>query len=300
MGHVRYGPRPVNYPSLSSRALRLLHASLTYHELNYLFGDFLKLYPKLPRSEANTQGVAFEVVCFAAGLKETVLIGWGDGTDEEGDGLVARTWLKQVWEKTCADVTSRRLDQQERDADFAVLEGWMDAVKIHKLGDVQGETAVFTGHFLLHLLPASPALADVLSIESEREARGNESSESTTFAESVWAYLLDYPAPMPPNRYFYDDTLRAEKVVQVNIDQNFADGSLCGTEYFSANTAFELRRARWHFQRYSERLSGVVNISLRFNGTLEEGLPGTQSTLRLLKPVLRRGIDADENADLPG
>ena len=298
MGHVRYGPRPTTFTPLSTRALRLLHASLTYHELNYLFGDFLKLYPALPRSEVKTQGVAFEVVCFAAGLKETILIGWGDGTDEQGDGLVARTWLKQVWEKSRVDMTSRKLDRLDPDADWVALQGWMDAVQVHKLGNVQGETAVFTGHFLLHLLPASPALIDVLAIASEQAVRGNEPSEPTVLNESVWAYLLDYPAPMPLNRYFYDDGLRAENIIQVNIDQNYADGSLCGTEYFCSNTASDLQRARWHFLRYSERLQRVVDISLRFNGTLEEGLSGSRSTLRLLKPVLRTGIDAIENADL--
>jgi hypothetical protein len=299
MGNIRHGPRPTTYPPLSARALRLLHASLTYHELNYLFGDFLKLYPRLPRSEAKTQGVGFEVVCFAAGLKETVLIGWGDGTDEQGDGLVARAWLQQVWDKSRADMTSRTLDQPEPDADQVALQGWMDAVQIHKLGNVQGETAVFTGHFLLHLLPTSPALTDVLLIASEQAARGSEPSKPTILDESVWAHLLDYPAPMPLNRFFYDDELRAENVVQVNIDQDFADGSLCGTEYFCSNTASDLRRARWHFERYSERLKRVVDISIRFNGTLDKALPGSRSTLRLLKPVLRTGIHAIENADLP-
>ena len=94
-------PVPFAAPPLSTRALRLLSTSLFLHEKAFL-AQLPDLYPPLYAS-GNLQAIAsqslrFEVVAFAAALKQAVLIGWGDGTQPKHARAAAK-WQQIVWKE---------------------------------------------------------------------------------------------------------------------------------------------------------------------------------------------------------
>jgi hypothetical protein len=285
MGQVRYGPRrPSTFKPLSKRSLRIIHALLTTHESTFLLGDFLALYPRLSRQQARTQGIGFEVLCLAAELKECVLIGWGDGRDAGGDGKVAKAWLEEVWGKVeteLQDLASGDAVESRTDIDAAI--NWIQGVKIHKIGEVETDSAVFTGHYLLHHPPVSPALQDVLDIPAQRTDKAH-SAASTVLPliteETVWGYVLDYPTTMPANENFLDDDLRRQNVVQVNYHQVFRDGPLMGTEYFCSPSQSDSRKVKGHFERYKQRLEGVVELSLLLDGVAQGATDPAACTLQ--------------------
>jgi hypothetical protein len=296
MGHVKFGPRPPTHAPLSDGTLRLLHALLTSHELKFLFAEFQTLYPELPRDQAKIQGVSFEILCLAAGLKESVIVGWGDGTDEQGHGKVAVTWLKRVWEETRAVLEAQIGNSERSGQDAGSLQRWMDGIRVQKLGSVSGGTAVFTGHYLLYHPPASPALSDILSISLV--CQGDESlSEPVELDDSIWAYVLDYPTIMPPDEYFHDDKLRREKVGQVNIYQEFTDGPLMGTEYFCSTSLSDVQSVRAHFQRYQQRLRNVLDLSLHLNGIPQEQSVPRNTSSRSLRDIVRSGANLSQKED---
>ncbi|KAG7561875.1 hypothetical protein FFLO_02692 [Filobasidium floriforme] len=285
MGQVRYGPhRPYTFEPLSKRSLRILHALLATHESTFLLGDFLALYPRLSRQEARTQGIGFEVLCLAAELKECVLVGWGDGRDADGDGKVAKAWLEEVWGKVetdLQDLASGDAVESRTDIDAAI--DWIQGVKIHKIGEVETDSAVFIGHYLLYHPPVSPALQDVLDIPAQRTEKAH-SAASTVLPliteETIWGYILDYPTTMPANENFLDNNLRRQNVVQVNYHQVFRDGPLMGTEYFCSPLPSDLRKVKGHFERYRQRLEGVVDLSLLLNGVAQGAASAATYTLQ--------------------
>jgi hypothetical protein len=285
MGQVRYGPRrPSTFNPLSTLSLRILHALLTTHESTFLLGDFLALYPRLSRQEARTQGIGFEVLCLAAELKECVLIGWGDGRDEEGDGKVAKAWLEEVWGKVETDLQDLASgDAIESRPDIEAAIDWIQGVKIHKIGEVETDSAVFTGHYLLYHPPVSPALQDVLDIPAQRTDKAY-SAASTVLPliteETIWGYILDYPTTMPVNENFLDDDLCRQNVVQVNYHQVFRDGPLMGTEYFCSPSQSDLRKVKGHFEGYRQRLEGVVDLSLLLDGVAQGAANPATRTLQ--------------------
>jgi hypothetical protein len=286
MGQVRYGPRrPSTFNPLSKRSFRILHALLITHESTFLLGDFLALYPRLSRQEARTQGIGFEILCLAAELKECVLIGWGDGRDEEGgDGKVAKAWLKEVWGKVetdLQDLASRDAVESRTDIDAAI--DWIQGVKIHRIGEVETDSAVFTGHYLLYHPPVSPALQDVLYIPAQRTDKADGATSMALpliTEETIWGYILDYPTTMPANENFLADDLRKQNVVQVNYHQVFRDGPLMGTEYFCSPSQSDSRKVRNHFERYRHRLEGVVDLALLLGGVAQGATSSATCTLQ--------------------
>lgn len=277
---VKHGPRcPSPHRPLSKRSLRLINALFITHEANFLLGEFLALYPKLSREDAKTQGVGFEVLCLAADLKECVLLGWGDGRDEQGDGNVAVAWLELVWEKVKADLTDLLKESSEARVDVEIALDWMRGVQIHKIGQVEGESAVFTGHYLLYHPPASPALQDLLVVPTRMADHGSRLLPVIT-SENIWAYVLDYPTTMPANENFLDDRLRRQNVVQVNIHQMFQDGPVVGTEYFASPSASDMRKIKAHYSRYRSKLKGVAHLALLLNGKMEDESDPATSTLQ--------------------
>ena len=280
MNKVKYGPRrPATFRPLSQRSLRLINALFITKEADFLLGDFLELYPKLSRQDARTQGVGFEVLCLAADLKEAVLVGWGDGRDKDGDGKVAAAWLDRVWERVKADLQQLEEESTEALPDVTAALDWMQGICIHEIGNVEGESAVFTGHYLLYHPPISPALQDILNAPC-RESDPPSGSQPMLTSEAIWSYILDYPTEMPATENFLDDSLRRQNVVQVNIHQVFRDGPMVGTEYFSSTSPSDLKKVKAHFERYRSRLDGVAHLALLLDRVTQDDLATASQTLQ--------------------
>lgn len=201
-------------------------------------------------NDSRDQGPAFECLAFAAGLKECVMLGWGDGRTER-DGQVSQIWLDEVWGKVEKTFSLPGLAE---DPDFKAVLDFMEGCKVHKMGTISSESAVQAGHKILYREPVSPALRLVLGVTVE---------EPVVVDETVLAYILDYPTPIPP----YDDfNTRDHSTHSVSFLYRISTtGSWCGTEYFGARRPEIINKGIKHFIRYDNRLRGVVKIRLEID-----------------------------------
>lgn len=247
-----FGPPPITFPPLSNRALLFLWSQLYLEEKKFL--TKLPTIYDLNGGSALDQGCAFECLAFAAGLKECLLLGWGDGRTKK-DREVAAVWLQDVWEEV---LKVFKLPGMELDGDTRAVADFMEGCRTHQLGKIETESAIQEGHTVLYHEPASPALKTILDTPAD-------SARSVHVDEAAFALILDYPAPMPPFRYFETTIPRLHRMsVTYHIS---ATGPWCGTQYFTHRSDSILKtRIIPHYMRYAKKLHKVVVIGLSVDG----------------------------------
>lgn len=255
--HIPFGPDPP-IPTLSPRSLRLAYNLLITFETPFL-QRLPDLYPSIAGERVADHSIAFEVLAFLAGLKKCVVIGWGDGRTEEGK--VGKSWVEDVWEGA-----KRRLRKANGlDEDVVGLLRFMDGCVPHRLGNVAGKEAIFTGHIALFHPPAGAALKTILNAGTFNEELVNEAT--INFDESLWAHVLNYPTVMPDK-----DSLDKGLHQMITLGVVYRETITMGTQYLALTTPSDENLCRAHWRRYRERLGEALDgldIAISWDGTWE-------------------------------
>lgn len=259
---VPFGPNPP-HPILSARALRIAYAIILRNERVFLSQlDQWWHFHSDPRSQA----LVFEILCFLAGLKPAVMVGWGDGTTT--DAQAAQNWIRMVWDQWVRSLG----EGNGEDADLNLLRAFTKDCKWHRLNSQQGDTAQMTGHYLLYHHPPGPAIK--LLIESgEYDPFGDsqQSEKHVEFDEAIYANVFDYPVPLPTDAYwsYAGSSIRSQ---WVSIGIVYRNEIQLGTQWVAKNTKEHDNLARQHLERYRERLKDVIldsDLALSFDGKWE-------------------------------
>lgn len=235
MGVVPFGP-PHPRPLLSSSSLQHLWRRLRYHEHQFL-SQLPEIWPRVDPKSRFTLGHAFDTLAFAANLKPSVLVAFGDGTDPV-DRATSEAWVDLVWSKVKDELDPKVEAQRE-------LQHFMQQSKLHTLGDVMGQSAVFTGHLLIYYPPASPAIRLVCDAPSMAS-----SSDTLSLSEAIFANILGYPVTLP------DETMpdRQQHAQTIVLGIVYRDVIAIGQDFMALKTSQDTRLCRQHWATYRQRL----------------------------------------------
>ncbi|GHJ87777.1 hypothetical protein NliqN6_4179 [Naganishia liquefaciens] len=255
---IPFGPDPPR-PVLTPRALRIAYAVLIRNERVFL-SQLSKWWhtPADPRSQA----LVFEIVCFLAGLKPAVMVGWGDGTTE--DAAAAQNWIKMVWDQWVKSLGRGR----GADEDVNLLRDFVEGCKWHRLNSQAGDTAVMTGHYLLYHDPPGPVVK--LLVDSG-EYDPDHPGRHVEFDEAIYANVFDYPVPLPKEAYWAPagSEIRTQ---YVSIGVVYKAEIQLGTQWVAKDTKEHNDLARKQLDRYRERFKDVIldsDLALSFDGKWE-------------------------------
>lgn len=241
MGSVPFGPLHPR-PLLSNASLRHLWRRLRHHEHRFL-SQLPEIWPRADPKLRFTLGHAFDTLAFAANLKPSVLVAFGDGTDVI-DQQANKAWVEMVWLKVKEELDSDITEQK-------ALQDFMQGAQLHTLGPIMGQSAVFTGHLLIYYPPASPALRLVFDVPESTPDQATSSLD-----EAIFANILGYPVTLPdedmPNRHKHAQTITLGLV--------YRDAIAIGQDFVAHTTSQDIELCRRHWETYRQRL--VVEASI--------------------------------------
>lgn len=298
MRHIPFGPvHP--HPSLSSSSLTLLYRHFFRHEHAFL-PTIPSLWTGVDRSKSIfTLGHAFEVLAFAKGLKPAIIVGFGDGRDmsTEGGGKVAGCWVQEVWNKVKDDLErlvkgengSQCTDTGEK-SDVSNLLDFMNTCVFHTMGDLSGQSSIFTGHLILYYPPSSPSIRLITSVPPyDPSSPDSDSSRGppVSFDESLFAHILGYPTVLPSE----DIPNRSSLVQTITLGILFRDSIIIAQDFqcFARPTPRgeeDEKAVEQHWRLYREELGEVLKgaeIALSWDGRWQfpemgiEGRKGLES-----------------------
>jgi hypothetical protein len=255
---VPFGPNPPQ-PVLTSRALRIAYAVIIRNERVFLsqLSQWWHTHAD-PRSQA----LVFEILSFLAGLKPSVMVGWGNGMTK--DAAAAQNWIKMVWDQWVKSLGEGRGE----DKDLNLLRDFVKGCRWHRLNSQQGDTAMMTGHYLLYHHPPGPAIKLLVdSGEYDPDSPG----QHVEFDEAIYANVFDYPVPLPKDAYWAPagSKIRSQ---WVSVGVVYRDEIQLGTQWVAKNTDEHNELARKQLDRYRARLNDVIldsDLALSFDGKWE-------------------------------
>lgn len=255
---VPFGPHPP-LPVLTPRALRIAYAVLIRNERVFLsqLSNWWHTHAD-PRSQA----LVFEILSFLAGLKPSVMVGWGNGTTVDAEA--AQNWIKMVWDQWVESLGKGKGEDQ----DLNLLREFAEGCRWHRLNYQQGDTAMMTGHYLLYHHPPGPAIKLLIaSGEYDPEKPGKD----IEFDEAIYANVFDYPVPLPKEAYWAPAGSKI-RTQWVSIGVVYRKEIQLGTQWVAKNTQEHNDLARKHLDRYRARLRDVIldsDLALSFDGKWE-------------------------------
>lgn len=259
---VPFGPNPP-FPILSQRALWIAYSVILRNERVFLshLDEWWHFH-----SDPRTQAVVFEILCFLAGLKPAVMVGWGDGSS--ADAIAAQNWIKLVWDQFIKSLG----EGQGKDHDLSQLREFTAKCKWHRLRDQQGDTAQMTGHYLLYHDPPGPAIK-VLTDPGQYDAYDitYDDGKVPEIDEAIYANVFDYPVPLPKDA-FWQPAGTGIRTQLITIGIVYKEEIQLGTQWVAKNTKTHEELCRAHLKRYRERLKGVIprsDLAISFNGVWE-------------------------------
>ncbi|KAJ9125958.1 hypothetical protein QFC24_002743 [Naganishia onofrii] len=259
---VPFGPNPP-YPILSQRALWIAYSVILRNERVFL--------SKLEQwwhfhSDPRGQAIVFEILCFLAGLKPAVMVGWGDGAS--ADALAGQNWIWLVWDQFVKSLG----EGSGKDKDLNQLREFTAKCKWHRLKDQQGDTAQMTGHYLLYHDRPGPAIK-VLIDPGVYDAYDTTYDDGVVpeIDEAIYANVFDYPVPLPKEA-FWQPAGTGIRTQLVTIGIVYREEIQLGTQWVAKNTKTHEQLCRAHLERYRQRLKGVIprsDLAISFNGIWE-------------------------------
>lgn len=265
---VPFGPNPPQ-PVLTSRALRIAYAILIRNERVFL-SQLSKWWHT--HADPRSQGLVFEIVCFLAGLKPSVMVGWGNGTTK--DAAVAQNWIKMVWDQWVESLGKGTGE----DKDLNLLRKFIEGCRWHRLNSQQGDTAMMTGHYLLYHHPPGPAIKLLIA---SGEYDPDHPGKHVEFDEAIYANVFGYPVPLPKEAYWAPAGTKI-RTQWVSIGVVYKNEIQLGTQWVAKNTKEHNDLARKQLDRYRARLNNVIldsDLALSFDGKWEFPAGLKRSTL---------------------